>query len=97
MHDRLFADDRWRREERAAVRESLSATRFDLGVAQWKAGDRRAGQGNIRRSFWDNPFLKSFVKAASVQLAPRRAIQMIERYRAGTPEFLRSDLQSSRA
>jgi glycosyltransferase involved in cell wall biosynthesis len=95
MHGRLLADERLRRDERAAVRESLSATRFDLGVAQWKAGDRHAGRGNIRGSFWDNPCLKSFVKAASVQLAPRRAIRMIERHRAGTPEFRRSDLQSS--
>ncbi len=91
MHDRLLTDDRLWPEERAAVRQSLSGARFDLGVAQWKAGQRHASLDNIRRSFWDHPSWKSFVKVALVRLARRQGMALIEKHRSGRAAFRRSD------
>jgi glycosyltransferase involved in cell wall biosynthesis len=89
---KLRGDDRLEPCEKRLVNAALSAARFDLGIAQWKAGDPQAGLDNIRQSFWDNPSLKSFVKSALVRLGRHRAIPMIEKRRSLTTGFRRSDL-----
>jgi len=90
---RIRSDPRLMPRERRLVAEHLSGTRFDLGLIQVKAGDRRTGLANIRRSFWDCPSLRSLAKCALVSGLGRSGISVIERKRSLVqPGFRRSDL-----
>jgi len=92
---KLKADPRLRREERRLVNTSLSAARFDLGIAHLKAGDRRAGIENVRQSFWDSPSPKSFVKYALVKGLGKFGILLIEKRRSlNESGFRRSDVKN---
>ncbi len=67
--------------ERDFIQKYLSNEIFNLGLAQLKAGMKREGLANVRRSFLDNPSLKSFAKYAIVRSFGSRAGRLIKKPR----------------
>jgi glycosyltransferase involved in cell wall biosynthesis len=91
IFEKLVASPALRRSERRACRRALGGARFDLGLAEMREQKGCEGLRNIDRSFWDYPSWKSFVKAASVRLARRQAIALMEKHRSRRAAFRRSD------
>lgn len=79
-------------QERRLVRRNLSMSRFDLGVLQLEARNKRQAYFSLRQSFLDSPSVKSLVKYLLVRCLGKLGLWLVELKRSlGAKGFRRSD------
>lgn len=92
IYNKLKSNNHLQPQERLPVNNCLSISHFNLGLAQFKAGRTYEAHVNLKRSFLDNPSVKSFAKYLLVRVFGTFGVSLIEHKRSLEKKgFRRSD------